>query len=325
MFLRMAVLVSFCATVRLGAQPVQKVRASCPASLLKAVVKAADFREHRSLAEYVTLLGESFWINLSNLQPSSHWIDGGAGQFRAITQYLDAAELAKSLSYEFHQPGAYNGMVFTKRSRTPLEDSIAKYFQSFHLPNAPPSYPDRAAVTGVSCCFDSWNVLPYKRHRGKLKVIKGTIESLSRAELEGSRGPADLITDVMGAFAYSPYPDKVIRKYLSRLKENASLHIYVGRADDPGNLTTHVVVTRKGRISLIDWVANQWGNQFSGLQENTLFDLPKVYSFSLRGSTRNSSPRVALKLTEVIREETDKNGKIRRLDPPRRIFQEVLD
>ena len=98
------------------------------------------------------------------------------------------------------------------------------------------------------------------------KVVKSFLEVIDTKKI----AKADLITDIYGAIAYSPQPDKVISQYINMLKDKGELFLHMGIRAFRNNKVVETSFAGDGvfgnhnkvqllngkSISLIEWIKN---------------------------------------------------------------------
>ncbi len=192
---------------------------------LNQIVQSNKFNTERFLDSYLKSYGQEFAQEVVDMQPSSHWIDLGAGRANAVRDYLFETVTSYGRYYKFRKE---------IRQREPRQ---------------------KAKVTALALVEP--DVLVYKRRPQEdsyFRFITGHyIESLSPKEIMGEFGKANLITDMYGPFAYSHSPDVVIAKALAMLRVSGSFWIMMGNKGDFSKKST--VRLEDGKvISLFDWI-----------------------------------------------------------------------
>ena len=110
---------------------------------------------------------------------------------------------------------------------------------------------DEVAISAAAYLSVVYEQLPY----ATFTVIRGSVELLD----DGKVSDVALISDVMGDFAYSQHPDRVLAKYVSTLKLGGQAFVY--RA---GSANMHVSDGNDQRWSFEE--LEKWLHSFSGVR-----------------------------------------------------------
>lgn len=189
------------------------------------------YKTSRGMRRYQNKLPSGFVEVLSSFNPNSHWIDVGSGEGKALWQYVNRDKVQEVLA---NYDKTLADPDYPEGWKADLRKHKEQWKKFLPLPTG--------QVTGVT--------LQMKREisaeeKGKVDYKIGKfIEDIPNSEF----GTADLITDVVGAFAYANQVDVVLDKYLSILKPKGV--ILIGTDDDKGK------VKRKDGtvVSICEWV-----------------------------------------------------------------------
>ncbi|MBI5202000.1 MAG: hypothetical protein HY925_10470 [Elusimicrobia bacterium] len=279
-------------------------------------IEENEFEVYRPLEEYLTLLGADFARRLAAL--SGHWIDAGAGEAKAAIHFLWEDELKIHGSYARHDSRMWKMIFDSDRKRSADELAIVDVLEkrlSYQGAPAALSAPfgRKPFVTAVSKTADALN-MPRQPSGGKFRFLRGKFfRDIPVKDLLGRGGPAELITDVFGVFAYDPRPDLVLKRYTDLLADDGEIYILLGIDSDPLRLSQHRVRSGRKEIGLVDWVKGIPGLEVEE-QANKNFGLP--VSRVLRIKKTGGAIRIpSLELVDVV----DTKGS-KKLNPPLRIF-----
>jgi SAM-dependent methyltransferase len=213
--------------------PVLKGGLPSPEELAQTANRDHVYVKWRGMADYALHLPKTFEKHFTKLTPQSRWLDVGSGEGNALHQNANRklmevrqAELRKILQ----DPNTL------KEDRPFIEAVIQAYDRAKKLP--------QPRGMGVTLRM---NRNPAPEEEGKNRYVVGRyVENIPAKEL----GSADLITDVVGAFAYANQIDKVLEKYLEVLAPGGT--ILIGTDVEKGKVKR----TDGSVVDLYDWVAS---------------------------------------------------------------------
>jgi SAM-dependent methyltransferase len=174
-----------------------------PLTLITSQIASNSFNVTRSLIDYT--FSSAFFRRLADLDANGHWIDVGCGDGMALEQFITG-----KLRSESARKWMEERIETWPEWKKDWAQNIAK-MENMPLHKKP-------QVSGVT--FTTSRETP--DFAGKFRILTGQFfEDLAPDALE----KADLVTDYMGAFAYSTQVDQVVQKYLDVLKPNGEAHI----------------------------------------------------------------------------------------------------
>lgn len=201
------------------------------------IIASNKFPTERGLNLYRIYFGDSFLELLSGLKANQHWLDVGAGSAIATRVYQGLVEDSSPDPNQF-----YNWHSITKQT-----EELTERLNKIPLKQ-------RARTTAIS--YLAPDNIPRLANKGRFRFITGELFTSISPKVSGEAiGKVDLITDLFGAFVYSPDPDAVLAKYLRVLNKNGRILIVAGRG--LFSYFEHSFVnTKRGRVTLLDWIMN---------------------------------------------------------------------
>ena len=211
---------------------------------------------------------DSFGGHLNRLRPDQHWLDVGCGLCRAAMQFFEENGL------DFTAPWRGNaherlprvtGLVLSDQFPNP-EHHLVTSFRDMQA-NAPPRHPRIIVGTPVEYFPDA-------------------VENVGRA---------DIITDVFGAFSYSPRIDQVLDRYLELLEPNGAAYIMI-----PPNFNSINIKNAAGQpLRIDDYLAKVRGANVEVVHvEATANNPPRSYFVMRRNDEPIHVPRLELRSME---------------------------
>jgi SAM-dependent methyltransferase len=169
------------------------------------VIEINNFKVNRGLGAYQGAFSAPdlppellFRTRLDTLTPDQHWIDVGCGLCRAAMQFLEER------GYDFTRD--WSGIA-TPRAPRITGLSLSEDFQSESKP-----------------FVEAYRNMRANAPTGRPRVLIGTpVETIPNPLVEIGR--ANLITDVFGAFSYSPRIDLVLQRYLELLEPGGVAYV----------------------------------------------------------------------------------------------------
>lgn len=228
------------------------------AERLPTIVASNYFNTSRGFYSYTTEFSDPFLQDLSRLNGDSHWIDAGAGELFAIEEYLGGIihptqagiPLGKSL-VERLKP-AVDDPLFEKHDfKMDREKALGLLREILDKPIS-----QKASVTGISYRISRPE---FPNPDGRIRILRDRyFEDIPDAEILGTSGKADIITDFYGIMAYSKY-DEVLRRYVNLIKEDGTIYLALGSDKDGFGHLSQIRDTQGNQQSLAEWLQNLEG------------------------------------------------------------------